>query len=59
MASLAVYAHAAARPEEPMPRRKKTAAEYIEEQALFVPFVLGDLIEHFGDALVNEKDFRH
>jgi hypothetical protein len=34
-----------------MLRRKPTAIEYLEEQALFVPFVIGDLIEHFGDAL--------
>ncbi len=33
-----------------MPRRKQTATEYIEKHSLFVPFVLGDLIEHLGDA---------
>ena len=33
-----------------MPRRKMTAAEYIEENALVVPAILGDMIEHLGQA---------
>ena len=35
-----------------MPRRRRTAAEYIEERALFVPLVIGDLVEHLGHAAV-------
>jgi hypothetical protein len=34
-----------------MPRRKQTAAEYIERNATFVPLVLGDMVEHLGNAL--------
>jgi hypothetical protein len=33
-----------------MASRKKTAAEFIEANALFVPLVLGDMIEHLGQA---------
>lgn len=33
-----------------MARRKQTAAEYIEANALLVPLILGDLIEHLGHA---------
>jgi hypothetical protein len=33
-----------------MARRKQTAAEYIEENALLVPLILGDMIEHLGHA---------
>ena len=33
-----------------MPRRKPTPAEYIESQALLVPLILGDMIEHLGAA---------
>ena len=31
-----------------MARRKQTAAEYLEANAMYVPLVLGDLIEHLG-----------
>lgn len=34
-----------------MPRRKKTAAEYVEYNAALVPLILGDMIEHLGTAL--------
>ena len=33
-----------------MARRKQTAAEYIEANALLVPLILGDMIEHLGRA---------
>ena len=33
-----------------MARRKQTAAEFIEANALYVPLVIGDLVEHLGDA---------
>ena len=33
-----------------MARRNRTAAEFIETNALFVPLVLGDMIEHLGHA---------
>jgi hypothetical protein len=33
-----------------MARRKQTAAEFIEGYAQFVPLVLGDMIEHLGQA---------
>ena len=33
-----------------MARRKQTAAEYIEANALLVPLILGDLVEHLGHA---------
>jgi hypothetical protein len=33
-----------------MARRKKSAAEFIEGYALFVPLVLGDMTEHLGKA---------
>lgn len=33
-----------------MARRKPTPAEYIESQALLVPLILGDMIEHLGAA---------
>lgn len=33
-----------------MARRKTTAAEYIEANALLVPLVLGAMIEHLGQA---------
>ncbi|HLO36784.1 MAG TPA: hypothetical protein VK194_11905 [Candidatus Deferrimicrobium sp.] len=33
-----------------MARRTTTAAEYIEANALLVPLILGDLIEHLGQA---------
>jgi hypothetical protein len=33
-----------------MARRKQTAAEYIEANALFVPLILGDMIEQLGRA---------
>jgi hypothetical protein len=33
-----------------MARRKQTAAEFIEENALLVPMILGDMIEHLGNA---------
>jgi hypothetical protein len=33
-----------------MARRKQTAAEYIEANALLVPLILGDMIEHLGHA---------
>lgn len=33
-----------------MARRKRTAAEFIERYALFVPLVLGDMTEHLGKA---------
>lgn len=33
-----------------MARRNPTAAEFIEANALFVPLVLGDMIEHLGHA---------
>jgi hypothetical protein len=34
-----------------MARRKLTAAEYIESQALLTPLIIGDMIEHLGTAL--------
>ena len=33
-----------------MAKRKATAAEYIEAKALLVPLILGDMIEHLGEA---------
>ena len=33
-----------------MARRKQTAAEYIEANALLVPLILGDMIEQLGRA---------
>jgi hypothetical protein len=33
-----------------MARRKQTAVELIEANALLVPFILGDMIEHLGHA---------
>ena len=33
-----------------MARRKQTAAEFIDANALYVPFVIGDLMEHLGRA---------
>lgn len=33
-----------------MARPKQTAAEYIEANALLVPVILGDMIEHLGHA---------
>jgi hypothetical protein len=33
-----------------MARRKQMAAEFIEANALIVPFILGDVIEHLGHA---------
>lgn len=33
-----------------MARRKQTAAEFIEENALLVPGILGDIVEHLGHA---------
>ena len=33
-----------------MARRKQTAAEFIEENALLVPLILGDMVEHLGHA---------
>ena len=33
-----------------MPRLKTTATEYLERQALLIPLVLGDMIEHLGAA---------
>ena len=34
-----------------MSRRKLTAAEYVEENALLVPAILGDMVEHLGAAI--------
>jgi hypothetical protein len=34
-----------------MGRRKLTGAEYIERQALLMPLIIGDMIEHLGSAL--------
>lgn len=34
-----------------MSRRKMSAAEYIEDRSLFVPLIIGDLIQHLGEAL--------
>lgn len=33
-----------------MARRKQTAAQYIEANELLVPLILGDMIEHLGQA---------
>ena len=33
-----------------MPRRKQTAAEYMEANAVMVPLIIGDLVEHLGQA---------
>jgi hypothetical protein len=33
-----------------MPRRKVTAGQYIERNALLVPLILGDMVEHLGQA---------
>ena len=35
-----------------MPRRKPTPAEYVESQALLVPLIVGDMIEHLGRAAI-------
>jgi hypothetical protein len=35
-----------------MTRRKQTVAEYVENQALLVPLILGDMIEHLGAATI-------
>jgi hypothetical protein len=39
-----------------MPRRKMTAAEYIDKNDTLVPLILGDMIEHLGRAVQEWSD---